>query len=138
VKAAGYNNWVSVVSMGNPHAVMVVGDVEQAPVSTVGPAIENHPAFPERVNVGFLQAVSRTEGKLRVWERGAGETLACGTGACAAAVAGMRRGLFDSEVELQMHGGRLRIEWDGTPTGSVFLIGPAATVFTGEIDVPAI
>ena len=120
MKAAGYNNWVSVVSMGNPHAVMVVGDVEQAPVSTVGPAIENHPAFPERVNVGFLQAVSRTEGKLRVWERGAGETLACGTGACAAAVAGMRRGLFDSEVELQMHG------------------GPAATVFTGEIDVPAI
>ena len=138
VKAAGYNNWVSVVSMGNPHAVMVVGDVEQAPVSTVGPATENHPAFPERVNVGFLQAVSRTEGKLRVWERGAGETLACGTGACAAAVAGMRRGLFDSAVELQMHGGRLRIEWDGTPTGSVFLIGPAATVFTGEIDVPAI
>lgn len=72
--------------------------------------------------MGFLQAVSRTEGKLRVWERGADETLACGTGACAAAVAGMRRGLFDSEVELQMHGGRLRIEWDGTPTGSVFLI----------------
>lgn len=139
VKAAGYNNWVSVVSMGNPHAVMVVGDVDSARVEEIGPAVENHPAFPKRVNVGFLQPVSKEEARLRVWERGAGETLACGTGACAAAVAGMRRGLFGPAVEIEARGGRLKIEWAGLASEAeepVYLTGPAAIVFEGEIELP--
>lgn len=138
VRAGGQDCWVSLVSMGNPHAVMVVGDVDEARVSEIGPDLENSPLFPRRVNVGFLQPLSRSSARLRVWERGAGETLACGTGACAAAVAGMRRGLFDSAVEIQARGGRLLIEWqaaDGEPR-PVYLTGPAAIVFEGEVDIP--
>jgi len=125
---------VSVVSMGNPHAVQVVDDVETAPVLETGPQIEHHPRFPKRVNAGFLQVLDRRNVKLRVFERGAGETLACGTGACAAVVAGIRRGLLDSPVEVEARGGRLSIRWDGEGA-PVFLSGPAETVFEGEIDL---
>lgn len=123
---------VSVVSMGNPHAVQVVDDVDTAPVLETGPQIENHPRFPKRVNAGYLQVLDRGQVKLRVFERGAGETLACGTGACAAVVAGIRRGLLDSPVQVQARGGRLSIAWagEGQP---VYLSGPAETVFEGEI-----
>ena len=124
---------VSVVSMGNPHAVQVVDDVETAPVAETGPQVEHHPRFPKRVNAGYLQVLDRGHVKLRVFERGAGETLACGTGACAAVVAGIRRGLLDSPVQVQARGGRLTIGWagEGQP---VYLSGPAETVFEGEID----
>jgi diaminopimelate epimerase len=125
---------VSVVSMGNPHAVQVVDDVETAPVAQTGPQIEHHPRFPKRVNAGFLQVEDRQHVKLRVFERGAGETLACGTGACAAVVAGIRRGLLDSPVQVQARGGKLTISWagEGEP---VYLSGPAETVFEGEIEL---
>jgi diaminopimelate epimerase len=125
---------VSVVSMGNPHAVQVVDDVETAPVEQTGPQIEHHPRFPKRVNAGFLQVQDRQNVKLRVFERGAGETLACGTGACAAVVAGIRRGLLDSPVQVQARGGKLTISWagEGQP---VYLSGPAETVFEGEIEL---
>lgn len=125
---------ISVVSMGNPHAVQVVSNVDTAPVAQLGPLIEQHSRFPERVNAGFLQIVSRREVRLRVYERGAGETLACGTGACAAVVAGIRRGLLDSKVTVHTRGGDLHIEWqgDGQP---VRMTGPAVTVFNGEIEV---
>ncbi|MEI6483810.1 MAG: diaminopimelate epimerase [Betaproteobacteria bacterium] len=125
---------VAVVSMGNPHAVMTVADVEQAPVSSLGPLIERHAAFPNRVNAGFMQVVSRTQIKLRVFERGSGETLACGTGACAAVVAGIRQGLLDSKVDVQTRGGVLTIEWQGAGH-SVCMTGPATTVFTGEMEI---
>lgn len=125
---------VAVVSMGNPHAVMTVADVEQAPVASLGPLIEHHVAFPNRVNAGFMQVVSRTHIKLRVFERGAGETLACGTGACAAVVAGIRLGLLDSQVQVQTRGGVLTIEWQG-PGHSVWMTGPATTVFSGEMEI---
>ena len=125
---------VAVVSMGNPHAVMTVADVEQAPVSSLGPQIEMHAAFPNRVNAGFMQVVSRTQIKLRVFERGSGETLACGTGACAAVVAGIRQGLLDSKVDVQTRGGVLTIEWQGAGH-SVWMTGPATTVFTGEMEI---
>jgi diaminopimelate epimerase len=125
---------VSTVSMGNPHAVQIVDDVDTAPVLETGPQIEFHPRFPKRVNVGFLQVLDRGHVKLRVFERGAGETLACGTGACAAVVAGIRRGLLDSPVEVQARGGRLTIRWDGEGQ-PVYMSGPAVTVFEGEIDV---
>ena len=125
---------VAVVSMGNPHAVMTVADVEQAPVSHQGPLIEHHLAFPNRVNAGFMQVVSRSHIKLRVFERGAGETLACGTGACAAVVAGIRQGLLDSEVSVQTHGGNLTIEWQGAGH-AVYMTGPATTVFHGEMEI---
>jgi diaminopimelate epimerase len=123
---------VSTVSMGNPHAVQVVDDVDTAPVLETGPQIEHHPRFPKRVNAGFLQVLDRGHVKLRVFERGAGETLACGTGACAAVVAGIRRGLLDSPVQVDARGGRLSIAWagEGQP---VYLSGPAETVFEGEI-----
>jgi len=123
---------VSAVSMGNPHAVQVVDDVDTAPVLETGPQIENHPRFPKRVNAGYLQVLDRGHVKLRVFERGAGETLACGTGACAAVVAGIRRGLLDSPVQVEARGGRLSIAWagEGQP---VYLSGPAVTVFEGEI-----
>jgi diaminopimelate epimerase len=123
---------VSVVSMGNPHAVQVVDDVDTAPVLETGPQIENHPRFPKRVNAGFLQVQDRHHAKLRVFERGAGETLACGTGTCAAVVAGIRRGLLDSPVQVEARGGRLSIVWagEGQP---VYLSGPAETVFEGEV-----
>ena len=125
---------ITVVSMGNPHAVQVVSNVDTAPVAQQGPLIEQHSRFPERVNAGFLQIVSRHEVRLRVYERGAGETLACGTGACAAVVAGIRRGLLDSKVAVHTRGGDLHIEWqgDGHP---VRMTGPAVTVFNGEIEV---
>lgn len=125
---------VSVVSMGNPHAVQVVDDVDSAPVLATGPAIEHHPRFPKRVNAGFMQIVDRGHIRLRVFERGAGETLACGTGACAAVVAGIRRGVLDSPVRVDARGGTLSIAWAGTGA-PVFLSGPAETVYEGEITV---
>ena len=130
----GKTVFVSVVSMGNPHAVQVVEDVELAPVLETGPLIEAHTRFPNKVNAGFMQVVDRGHIKLRVYERGAGETLACGTGACAAVVAGIRRGLLDSPVRVSARGGELSIAWagDGQP---VMLSGPAVTVFEGEIEV---
>jgi diaminopimelate epimerase len=125
---------ISVVSMGNPHAVQVVDSVEQAPVAAHGPLIENHQRFPQRVNAGFMQVVDRHAIKLRVYERGTGETLACGTGACAAVVTGIRRGLLDSPVRVSTRGGDLSIVWGG-PGRPVLMTGPAVTVFTGEIDL---
>jgi diaminopimelate epimerase len=127
---------VSVLSMGNPHAVQVVQDVERAPVTTQGPLIENHAAFPKRVNAGYMQVLARDHIRLRVWERGAGETLACGTGACAAVVAGIRRGLLDSEVRVSARGGDLVIRWPG-PEQPVMMTGDAVRVFDGEIDIEA-
>ncbi len=130
---------VSVLSMGNPHAVILVDDVEGAPVDTLGPWVEHHPAFPKRVNVGFMQIVSRGSVKLRVFERGAGETLACGTGACAAVVAGIQKGLLDSCVNVQTRGGELTIEWsnafDSKSVAPVLMTGPAVSVFKGEIEI---
>jgi diaminopimelate epimerase len=124
----------SVVSMGNPHAVQIVGDVDQAPVAADGPAIEHHPRFPKRVNAGFMQIIDRRHIRLRVFERGAGETLACGTGACAAVVAGIRQGLLDSPVAVQTRGGVLTIAWAGAQQ-PVRMTGPAVTVFEGEIEI---
>ena len=126
---------VAVLSMGNPHAVVRVDDVDKAPVAFWGPLIENHAAFPNRVNAGFLQVLSRTEVKLRVLERGAGETLACGTGACAAVVAGIRQGWLDPEVKVHTRGGVLTIAWQGERS-SVMMSGPATTVFNGEMEIP--
>lgn len=126
---------VAVVSMGNPHAVQVVDDVDTAPVLTQGPLIEHHPQFPRRVNAGFMQIVDRRQIRLRVFERGAGETLACGTGACAAVVVGIRLGLLDATVAVQTHGGLLTISWAGGAS-SVMMTGPATSVFHGEIDLP--
>ncbi|AJZ57868.1 diaminopimelate epimerase [Paraburkholderia fungorum] len=132
----GETRWISVVSMGNPHAVQVVDDVEDFPVLVEGPVIERHARFPQRVNAGFMQIVGRSEIKLRVYERGAGETLACGTGACAAVAAGIRRGLLDAPVLVHTHGGKLTITWDSTQEGApLFMAGPAATVFEGEIEL---
>ena len=122
--------------MGNPHAVQLVDDVDTAPVAQIGPLIEAHPRFAKRVNAGFMQVISRKEIRLRVYERGAGETLACGTGACAAVVAGIRLGLLDSAVDVQTRGGVLTIEWSGALDAPVLMTGPAATVFSSEIDVP--
>jgi diaminopimelate epimerase len=125
---------VSALSMGNPHAVQVVADVERAPVTAEGPLIEHHPRFPRRVNAGYMQVVSRRRVLLRVWERGAGETLACGTGACAAVAAGVTRGLLDGEVTVATRGGDLGISWTGEGA-SVMMTGPAETVFEGEIEI---
>ncbi|MFZ2855590.1 MAG: diaminopimelate epimerase [Rhodocyclaceae bacterium] len=125
---------ITAVSMGNPHAVQVVADADAAPVERQGPLIEKHPRFPQRVNAGFMQVRHRHAIRLRVYERGAGETLACGTGACAAAVAGIARGLLDSPVRVETRGGELLIAWQGTGT-PVLMTGPAVTVFTGEIDL---
>ncbi len=130
---------VALVSMGNPHAVQEVPDVDAAPVRTQGPLIEHHPRFANRVNAGFMQVVDRGHIRLRVWERGAGETLACGTGACAAVVAGIRLGRLDQRVDVTTRGGLLTIEWGGiTPEGAapVLMTGPAVTVFEGEIELP--
>jgi diaminopimelate epimerase len=123
---------IGAVSMGNPHAVTLVPDVDTAPVAVQGPQIEHHARFPQRVNAGFMQIVDRDTIRLRVYERGAGETLACGTGACAAVVSGIRRGLLDSPVRVQTRGGDLNIAWAGTGQ-PVIMTGPAVTVFTGEI-----
>jgi len=125
---------VSVVSMGNPHAVQVVDDVDRAPVEQTGPLIESHARFPKRVNAGYMQVLERHHIRLRVYERGTGETLACGTGACAAVVAGIRRGLLDSPVRVSARGGELSIAWAG-PGQPVYLSGPAVSVFEGEIEV---
>ena len=136
LEAAGELVDVSIVSMGNPHAVQVVRNVDQAPVATQGPAIEAHPAFPRRVNAGFMQALSPTHIRLRVFERGAGETLACGTGACAAVVAGIDRGLLaiNTPIRVDTHGGALSIRWPGAGR-PVVMTGPAVTVFEGEIEL---
>jgi diaminopimelate epimerase len=125
---------ITAVSMGNPHAVQLVDDVEAAPVLFQGPLIERHARFPERVNAGYMQVVDRSHIKLRVYERGAGETLACGTGACAAVVAGIRRGLLDANVRVSTHGGDLTILWEGADN-PVWMTGPAVTVFEGEIQL---
>lgn len=125
---------ITAVSMGNPHAVQVVGDVDAAPVEVQAPLIERHPRFPKRVNAGFMQIVDRHSIKLRVYERGAGETLACGTGACAAVVTGISRGLLDSPVRVSTRGGDLSIAWAGKGQ-PVLMTGPAVTVFTGEIEL---
>ena len=130
----GETTWVSVVSMGNPHAVQIVADTETAPVLEDGPVIELHPRFPKRVNAGFMQVVDRHHVNLRVFERGAGETLACGTGACAAVVAGILRGVLDTPVAVQTHGGELVINWAG-PGQAVMMTGPAVSVFEGEIEL---
>ncbi len=137
-RPASHDDWVGVVSMGNPHAVQVVGDVDSAPVLEEGPDIEKHPAFPKRVNAGYMQILNRKEIKLRVFERGAGETLACGTGACAAVVSGIRRGMLDSPVQVHTRGGDLQIAWGGMVNDvaqPVIMTGPAVTVFEGETEI---
>ena len=126
---------LAVLSMGNPHAVLQVADVASASVATLGPLIQRNPAFPRGVNVGFMQIVQRDQIQLRVFERGVGETLACGSGACAAVVAGIRSGLLDSVVAVQTRGGALSISWAGG-AASVMMTGPATPVFQGEIDLP--
>jgi diaminopimelate epimerase len=133
---AGETVRVAVLSMGNPHAVQWVADLDSAPVTVQGPLIECHRAFPERVNAGFMQIISRDRIRLRVYERGAGETLACGTGACAAVVAGIRLGRLDTRVQVHTRGGVLTIEWGGGAHDPVRMTGPAQTVFHGEIDLP--
>jgi diaminopimelate epimerase len=142
-KAAGVvgTAHVAVLSMGNPHAVQLVDDVERAPVAEWGPQIEGHTRFARRVNAGFMQVLSRNEVRLRVYERGAGETLACGTGACAAVVAGIRLGLLDTRVDVHTHGGLLTVDWPGSAEhlgAAVTLSGPATRVFEGEIELPEI
>jgi diaminopimelate epimerase len=135
---ATHDSFVGVLSMGNPHAVQVVGDLESAPVLTEGPEIESHLAFPKRVNAGYMQVLNRNEIKVRVYERGAGETLACGTGACAAVVSGIRRGLLDSPVKVHTRGGDLQIAWGGMVNNiaqPVIMTGPAVTVFEGETEI---
>jgi len=127
------NIWVSTVSMGNPHAVQIVHNVETAFVAEDGPQIENHPSFPKRVNAGFMQILNAHEIKLRVFERGSGETLACGTGACAAVVTGIRSGQLTSPVIVHTRGGDLSIEWQGKKESPVMMTGPAETVFEGEV-----
>lgn len=135
----GVTRWISVASMGNPHAVQIVDDAEAFAVRVDGPAIERDPRFPQRVNAGFMQIVSRHEVNLRVYERGAGETLACGTGACAAVAAGIRRGRLDSPVTVHTHGGTLTISWNGAcdERAPLMMAGPATTVFEGVIELPA-
>ncbi len=123
---------ICAVSMGNPHAVQIVPDVVQAPVATDGPLIESHPLFPNRVNAGFMQIIDRGHIRLRVFERGSGETLACGTGACAAVVCGIMRGRLNSSVQVSTHGGNLQIRWEGEGQ-PVWMTGPAVTVFEGKI-----
>ena len=145
IEVAGVLVPITAVSMGNPHAVQLVPDIDAAPVAKQGPLIENHALFPRRANAGYMQIVDRLNIKLRVWERGAGETMACGTGACAAVVAGIRRGLLDSPVRVITRGGELTIRWDGSEKifdGSqnvlncdVWMTGPAVTVFEGELDL---
>ncbi len=125
----------AVLSMGNPHAVLRVDDVARAPVAELGPRLETHPAFPRKVNVGFLQVLDRNEVALRVHERDAGETLACGTGACAAVVAGIRQGLLDTQVDVHTRGGLLTVTWAGGDADPVLMTGPAESVFEGEIEL---
>lgn len=138
IDVAGTPLELALLSMGNPHAVQFVADVDAAPVETMGPLIERHARFPQGVNAGFAQVVGRDRIRLRVWERGAGETLACGSGACAAVVAGIRLGLLDERVEVEARGGALAIEWPRQSVGDgahVRMTGPAETVFEGEIEL---
>ena len=128
--------WIALVSMGNPHAVQRVDDVNTALVEVHGPLIERHARFPQRVNAGFMQIINRSAVNLRVYERGSGETLACGTGACAAVVAGIGWGLLDSRVDVHTRGGLLTIEWVGGAQDRVRMTGPAEFVFEGQIDIP--
>jgi diaminopimelate epimerase len=134
LRVKGKSVKVHILSMGNPHAVQFVRDVESAPVTTQGPLLERHPRFPNRVNAGYLQVIGRKKAKLRVWERGAGETLSCGTGACAAAVTGIAKGLLDSPVRVATRGGTLTIRWDGGDN-AVWMKGPAETSFEGTIEL---
>ncbi|MDP4650247.1 MAG: diaminopimelate epimerase [Haliea sp.] len=134
LQAGGESLDIGALSMGNPHAVLRVEDVDSAPVATLGPAIGHHPDFPQRVNAGFMQVLSEHEIRLRVYERGAGETLACGTGACAAAVYGMTRGWLQDTVTVHLPGGKLEIHWPG-PGSSVTMTGPTAVVFEGSIRI---
>ncbi|PZW67030.1 diaminopimelate epimerase [Pseudomonas sp. URMO17WK12:I1] len=132
VDVDGKSHQLATVSMGNPHAVLRVDDVDSAPVHELGAKLEHHPRFPQRANVGFLQVIDRQRGRLRVWERGVGETQACGTGACAAAVAAIRQGWMDSPVQLELPGGKLHIEWAG-PGQPVMMTGPAVRVYEGQV-----
>ncbi|HEX2566909.1 MAG TPA: diaminopimelate epimerase [Burkholderiales bacterium] len=134
IEVAGQPIELAILSMGNPHAVQVVPDVERAPVATQGPLLEHHARFPDRVNAGYMQVLDRHAIALRVWERGAGETLSCGTGACAAAVSGMARGLLDSPVRVATRGGALTISWSGGDN-AVWMKGPAQAVFDGDIEL---
>jgi diaminopimelate epimerase len=134
LEVSGRTLAIGAVSLGNPHAVLEVESVELAPVATLGPAIEHHPRFPRRVNAGFLEIVDRRHIRLRVYERGAGETLACGTGACAAVVVGRRRGLLDPEVRVEVRGGELRVNWAGRGE-HIWLSGPAEVSFEGHVEV---
>ena len=134
LKVDGADIEIGAVSMGNPHAVLQVSDVNTAPVERFGPSIEHHPRFPKRTNVGFMQIVDRSHLRLRVFERGAGETLACGTGACTAVAVGRRHGLLDGEVRVELPGGTAMVSW-AAPGEHVWLTGPATTVFTGSIDI---
>jgi diaminopimelate epimerase len=134
LNADGANIQIGAVSIGNPHAVLRVPDVKTAPLERIGPSIENHPRFPKRTNVGFMQIVDRGHIRLRVFERGVGETLACGTGACAAAAVGRRHGLLDEDVQVDLPGGTAMVSWPAQ-TGHLWLTGPATTVFTGSIDI---
>jgi diaminopimelate epimerase len=131
---AGTEVEIGAVSMGNPHAVLTVTSVDNAPVDRLGPAIEKHPRFPKRVNVGFMEIVDRSHIRLRVFERGVGETLACGTGACAAVAVGRRHGRLDSTVEVRLPGGKLEITWDG-PGEHIWMKGPTAVSFTGRVEI---
>ncbi|MBF5055189.1 diaminopimelate epimerase [Alcanivorax sp. 521-1] len=136
ILVAGQNAYeVSAVGLGNPHVVLLVENVNTAPVATLGPELERHERFPERVNAGFMQILNRREIRLRVFERGAGETLACGSGACAAVVCGQRRGLLDATVTVHLAGGTLQVHYDGH--GGIRMTGPASRVYDGEIDVEA-
>ncbi|WP_027600345.1 MULTISPECIES: diaminopimelate epimerase [Pseudomonas] len=134
VQVEGETVELAVVSMGNPHGVLRVADVDQAPVLTLGPKLECHPRFPQKANIGFLQVIDAQRARLRVWERGVGETRACGTGACAAAVAGIRQGWLKSPVSIELPGGLLNIEWDGVGQ-SVLMTGPAIRVYEGQVRV---
>ncbi|HUN27756.1 MAG TPA: diaminopimelate epimerase [Steroidobacteraceae bacterium] len=134
LEVSGGETEIGVVSLGNPHAVLLVDSVERAPLESLGRAIESHRRFPKRVNVGFLEILDRGAIRLRVYERGAGETLACGTGACAAVVVARRRGLLDEEVRVQVRGGELRVNWEGVGL-PVWLTGPAAVSFEGRVEL---
>jgi diaminopimelate epimerase len=134
LQVAGTEVEIGAVSMGNPHAVLTVASVASAPVDRLGPAIEKHPRFPRRVNVGFMEIVDRSHIRLRVYERGAGETLACGTGACAAVAVGRRHGRLDATVEVELPGGKLEITWNG-PGEHIWMKGPAAVSFTGRVEI---
>ncbi|MGH8258622.1 MAG: diaminopimelate epimerase, partial [Steroidobacteraceae bacterium] len=134
LEAAGEHVRIGAVSIGNPHAVLVVSSADAAPVARLGPAIEHHPRFPRRVNVGFMEIVDRANIRLRVHERGVGETQACGTGACAAVAIGRRRDSLDAEVSVHVRGGELRVNWDGLGT-SIWLTGPAEVAFEGRVEL---